>query len=227
MIGPTSTGTPWHSDAELVIFNQNLANEIGDLIASIRLSGEMLLGDLPKDIRNELQLVIVTESERMEEIIERAVYFTSLTKPRAEPLLLQELLDLARDSSGVPIPVIFDPQPDCLEDTITGDYPQSVRLFHELIRNAVDAGATSLRVVCHRSKDLTDSKCIEVLVIDDGEGCSTTDFDRLFVPFVSNRDGHAGLGLAIVRSIAELHGWSIELRDGDTSGTVAMLRMPA
>lgn len=58
---------------------------------------------------------------------------------------------------------------------------------------------------------------VELVVSDNGPGIPSTERERIFERFyraVGNESTGSGLGLSIVRSIAELHGGSVEIRNG-------------
>jgi len=60
---------------------------------------------------------------------------------------------------------------------------------------------------------------VVVSVRDDGPGVLDAIRDRIFDPFVTDREQGAGLGLAIVRKIAESHGGRVELmEEAETNG---------
>jgi len=60
---------------------------------------------------------------------------------------------------------------------------------------------------------------VVVSVCDDGPGVPAELRDRIFDPFVTDKAQGAGLGLAIVRKVAEAHGGRVELaRTGETDG---------
>ena len=69
-------------------------------------------------------------------------------------------------------------------------------------------------------------------VIDDGPGIPDQDKQRMLRPFTrmtghrSGREGHVGLGLAIVQDVARAHLGTLELLDGHPTGLVARLRLP-
>ena len=69
-------------------------------------------------------------------------------------------------------------------------------------------------------------------VADDGPGIPDQDKQRMLRPFTrmadhrSSRDGHVGLGLAIVQDVARAHLGSLELLDRQPCGLVARLRLP-
>jgi signal transduction histidine kinase len=55
-------------------------------------------------------------------------------------------------------------------------------------------------------------------VADDGPGIPESDRERVFETGYSTDSEGTGLGLSIVRNIAEVHGWSVAVTDGDGGG---------
>ena len=64
----------------------------------------------------------------------------------------------------------------------------------------------------------------EVVVADDGPGVPPADRERIFRRFVTTRPGGNGLGLATSRDIAQAHGGSLSLREGE--GATFVLTLP-
>ncbi len=94
--------------------------------------------------------------------------------------------------------------------SVEADRERLRALFENLFRNSVEHGADGEPV--H----------IEVgplpggfYVADDGKGIDPADAEQIFDHgFTTNEDG-TGLGLSIVRTIAEAHGWEVELAGGE------------
>ena len=86
------------------------------------------------------------------------------------------------------------------------------RALVNLLRNAVEAAKARIVI---RGEGAADGHA-RVAVEDDGPGVAPEVLPKLFVPFVSTKDGGTGLGLALVAKIAALH-----------RGTVAAERSPA
>jgi len=105
------------------------------------------------------------------------------------------------------------------------DPDQIEQAMINLLRNAVDAVADCARPeVVIRCSKTAGGHCIEVL--DNGPG--PPDSKNLFVPFFTTKPDGSGIGLLLVRRIAELHGGTFDLearRDG-TAGAVARLWLP-
>ena len=72
---------------------------------------------------------------------------------------------------------------------------------------------------------------VEVRVADTGAGIAPEHlprvFDRFYRADASRTSGGTGLGLAMVKSIVELHGGSVEIRSQVGAGTTVTLRFPA
>ena len=74
--------------------------------------------------------------------------------------------------------------------------------------------------------------CDDVVVEDEGPGISETDRQRVFEPFVrleSSRNeatGGTGLGLTLVKAIAEGHGGAVILESRPGGGLRARIHLP-
>jgi signal transduction histidine kinase len=100
------------------------------------------------------------------------------------------------------------------------------RATRNLIENAVAYGGKA-------AVKLTETSDIyEIVVEDEGPGIAEEDHVRVFDPFVrleSSRNaetGGSGLGLTLVKAIAEGHGGSVKLENREGGGLRARLRLP-
>jgi two-component system, NtrC family, nitrogen regulation sensor histidine kinase NtrY len=67
---------------------------------------------------------------------------------------------------------------------------------------------------------------LNVFVVDEGPGIEDT--ANLFVPFFTTKPHGSGIGLTLVRQIAEAHGGAFTLLNRDDArGCVARLTLPA
>lgn len=104
-------------------------------------------------------------------------------------------------------------------------------LLATMITNAI---SNALKFATNARVDVTLENHVAVLrVDDDGPGVDSSERERVFEPFVRASDalrrrvaGH-GLGLALVRHVAEMHGGSAALVDKPTPGARLELRLPA
>jgi len=112
-------------------------------------------------------------------------------------------------------------------EDISGDLDpdQIEQAMINLLRNAVDAVADCVQPeVMIRCTEEAGGLCIEV--IDNGPG--PPESKNLFVPFFTTKPNGSGIGLLLVRRIAELHGgtFDLEARGDGTGGAVATLWLP-
>ena len=68
---------------------------------------------------------------------------------------------------------------------------------------------------------------VVIEVRDSGPGVDPEIRDRIFEPFFSTKTSGSGLGLALVKKIAEDHGGGVALESGGREGTRAILWLPA
>lgn len=100
------------------------------------------------------------------------------------------------------------------------------RAVRNLIENAIAYGKRAN--VCLQQA----AEQYEIVVEDDGPGIPETERARVFEPFVrleasrSSETGGSGLGLTLVKAIAEGHGGAITLENREEGGLRARLRLP-
>jgi signal transduction histidine kinase len=109
------------------------------------------------------------------------------------------------------------------ELAVKADRDQIYRVFLNLARNSVEAGARRLRITAAR-----DGGTVLIDIADDGPGLPPRARDNLFRPFAgSARPGGSGLGLAIARELMRVHGGDLVLVASTGAGTTFRLTMPA
>jgi two-component system phosphate regulon sensor histidine kinase PhoR len=107
------------------------------------------------------------------------------------------------------------------------DPVQARRLIQNLIENALAhaAGATKISITTH-----TKPAGVILEVEDNGAGVAPSEISRLFDRFYrtdkSRRAGGSGLGLSIVRQVAELHGGSVAAKNTQPHGLRVTVTLP-
>jgi two-component system sensor histidine kinase PilS (NtrC family) len=215
----------------------SLAHEIKNPLASIRSATEQLARRHARrgavdDDETALFALTVREADRLSRLLSefldfartRAVAFTPVelaATARAAVALAEQHPDRA---AGVRV-VLEETEAD---STVAGDHDLLHRAVFNLVLNAVQAvgalGCVRVRVGAARDSALA-GEAVAVEVLDDGPGIAPSLRDRLFEPFVTNKVGGSGLGLAVVQRAAEAHR-GVVLVDTLPHGTCFTLLIP-
>jgi len=97
--------------------------------------------------------------------------------------------------------------------TLRADVARFTSLLENLFRNAVEHGGEDVTVSVGPLDDGAG-----FFVEDDGRGIPDGDRERVFEYGASGEHDGTGFGLAIVKSIADAHGWTVEAADGEDGG---------
>ena len=123
-------------------------------------------------------------------------------------MLLTDILHLYEaDDAGVPVRAELDPR--C--QPILGDAQQLRQVVHNLVQNGLDAVADRpdglVRVATESARSETgELRAVRLKVSDNGPGFGDKVLKRAFEPYVTTKTKGTGLGLAVVKKIADGHG---------------------
>ena len=105
------------------------------------------------------------------------------------------------------------------------DRKQIKQVFINLIYNALQAMPKGGRLSL-KTKFIADSRKIEIVFIDTGQGISSQDFNKIFEPFYTTKPGGTGVGLAVSYNIIKNHHGNIEVRSVPGQGTIFKVYLP-
>ena len=103
--------------------------------------------------------------------------------------------------------------PDLL---IYADEGQLMQVFNNLIKNAVQAGATVIRITADLNRD--DQTVIRV--INNGKAIPLRQIEDIFLPFYTTKPNGTGIGLSLSRQIMLRHNGDLRLEQSDSNLTV-------
>jgi signal transduction histidine kinase len=152
---------------------------------------------------------------------------------RMEPLRVG---DLVHQAAGAIRPVLgertlhTEVEGEAGDAWVSGDEARLAQVFGNLLGNAVKfTGKDGAITLAARLA----GDAVEFTVADDGAGMAPEELQRAFEPFFQARQaqdrsrGGLGLGLAIVRSLVEMHGGSVAAESaGPGRGTTLRVRLP-
>ncbi len=203
---------------------RRLAHEIKNPLTPIQLSAERLQHKLSSKLEGADQAMlgrsvdtIVNQVQAMKTLVNEFRDYARLPSAHLVPLdlngLVTEVLGLygAAQESGRLHAELAPSLP-----LIVGDHTQLRQVIHNLVQNALDAvteredGQVSLVTEVARTEQGA-PRVVRLHVLDNGPGFSEKVLKRAFEPYVTTKSKGTGLGLAVVKKIADEHGARIRI----------------
>lgn len=197
-----------------------LAHEIRNPLGSISGSVQLLKSSPGlTDEDRQLCVIVQREAARLNDLV---TDMTDLARPRKPGLAAVDAAELAREvvelstRSGRTVSDVDVVYSGLARAPVVADAAQLRQLIWNLVRNAVQASsagdAVRLRVERNARGEL------ELSVEDRGVGIAEEDRPRLFDAFFTTRSQGTGVGLAVVKRIADEHGFSIDVESAQGQG---------
>jgi len=196
------------------VISHELNNSLAP-IASLAHSGNELVQVAKYDQLAKVFATIAERAKHLEQFISGYARFAKLPAPRLESRSWRELIDRLRTQ---------------IKFEITGALPEAPGRFDpaqleqalvNLLRNAHESGST---IVTLGVTKLPSSVAIDVS--DRGTGMNEAVLSNALLPFYSTKRDGTGLGLALVREIAEAHGGRVALANRQGGGLTVTLTLP-
>lgn len=211
---------------------RQVAHEIKNPLTPMKLSVQHLekaWKDGTSDWEERLKKFTETMTEQIESLSAIASEFSDFAQmPVTQPerLDLNEILGnvkaLYQDTSKIRFEFRFDTQSP---HTIMADRKQLLRVFTNLINNAIQAIGNKEKGIISLDLETSDDK-YKIKISDSGSGISTELSDRIFQPNFTTKSGGMGLGLAIVKSIIQGLGGEISFISRVGTGTTFIIVFP-
>jgi nitrogen fixation/metabolism regulation signal transduction histidine kinase len=216
---------------------RRLAHEIKNPLTPIQLSAERLemkltgkLGEIDQKLLTKSVKTIVDQVDAMKRLVNEFRDYARLPAAQLMPVdlnaLVSDVMQLyAADSAGASaIDVELDPN----APRINGDEQQLRQVIHNLLQNAQDAQeGRAVGQVSIATEFSETSKRVRLIVRDHGSGFAEHILKRAFEPYVTTKPKGTGLGLAVVKKIADEHGARVDISnrvfDGQMQGAQVSL----
>lgn len=197
----------------------NASHELRSPLARLRMATEMFEQSPSDKLRGE----IIKNLAELDELVEEILIMSRLESHQSETFEDRvDLLPLLAEEGAIVSAVISG------EDAaVSGNAKLLRRLMRNLFQNAARHGKPPIEASVTR----TNGKIV-VNVHDNGDGIAEADRARIFEPFYrpagrSESAGGWGLGLALVKQIAEAHGATARYAGCEDGGASFVIEFPA
>lgn len=216
-------------------FTSDASHELRTPVSVILAQGEYLLDITKNEKERELAENIVSKAKQVTKLISRLILLARIDNNRQkfnkEKIDASLLVDIANeemkeiaDTKDIKVSV------NSADDTyLYADESLLLSAISNLLSNAIKYGKQSGNVDISVSKSMLG---VEIRVKDDGVGISRENHDKIWGRFYRVDDARNdeyesyGLGLAMVKSIVELHGGSIYVESELDKGTEFTMILP-
>ena len=219
-------------------FSANAAHELRTPLAVLQTNLEVFEKKQKPEMIEYIQLftMIKEQTARLSQLVGTLLDMTNLKSvPRTDQVSLEELvdevfcdLDPIAEKAGISIHFNDSSNQD-LHTDVTGSYVLLYSAVYNLVENAIKYnrphGSVSVSVKQENGQAM-------VLVTDTGIGISPENQKKIFDPFFrvdksrSRAMGGAGLGLALVDSIAKEHRGTVKVLESSSAGSTIVLMLP-
>ena len=234
-------------------FSANAAHELRTPLAVLQTNLEVFEKKQEPEMVEYRQLftMIKEQTARLSQLVGTLLDMTNLKSvPRTDHVSLEELvdevfcdLDPVAEKAGISIHFDDSSSQDLYTDVhtpdastlnnnilnITGSYVLLYRAVYNLVENAIKYNRPNGSVTVSVKEKNGQAM---ILVKDTGIGISPENQKKIFDPFFrvdksrSRAMGGAGLGLALVDSIAREHGGSVKVLESNEKGSIIALMLP-
>jgi signal transduction histidine kinase len=202
----------------------NASHELRSPLARLKMAVEMLEANPPEAQRSSLKHEIATDIAELDALVEEVLTASRLDAYTELPRDEVELLALLVEEGAR---VGAELAPDAATLTVRGNERLLRRALRNLLENArrYAGGEITLRLARNAAGRA------ELHVCDRGPGVPEALRERIFEPFFrlpghAEREGGVGLGLSLVRQIAERHGGSVRCQARDGGGSCFVIELP-
>ena len=208
---------------------RRLAHEIKNPLTPIQLSAERLemkltgkLGATEQALLTKSVKTIVDQVDAMKRLVNEFRDYARLPAAELKPVdlnaLIHEVLQLYASENET---VAIHTELDAKAPPIQGDAQQLRQVIHNLLQNAQDAheGKPEGRVTLKTEFSETSHR-VRLSVRDRGTGFPEHILKRAFEPYVTTKVKGTGLGLAVVKKIADEHSARVDISNRMEGGVV-------
>lgn len=199
------------------VLTHEIMNTVTPIASLSSALSQNLVGYDAEDVRSALG-TIASSSEGLISFVQSYRSLTHIAAPVRKAFYLKDLVNDSVTIAQTNWPSAQVSYHELSEDIILyADFGQISQVMNNLIKNAVQAGASEIDITA--SIDKRERTVINVA--NNGEPISETGKEQIFVPFYTTKgDSGTGVGLSLCRQIIRLNGGTINLTSSTAESTV-------
>ncbi len=198
-----------------------MTHEIMNTVAPIASLSDALLTEEGVDVKAGLE-TISASSKDLIRFVESYRSMTQAQPPLRKAVMVDELMDrvlLLNKAKIAEQGATLTYQANTPDLLIYADEGQIMMVFNNLIKNAVQAGATSIRITA----DLNSEDQTVIRVANNGKAIPLRQTEEIFIPFYTTKPNGTGIGLSLSKQIMVRHNGNLVLEQSDSNLTVFAL----
>ena len=198
-----------------------MTHEIMNTVAPIASLSDALLTEEGVDVKAGLE-TISASSKDLIRFVESYRSMTQAQPPVRKAVMVDELMDrvlLLNKAKVAEQGATLTYQANTPDLLIYADEGQIMQVFNNLIKNAVQAGATSIRITA----DLNSEDQTVIRVANNGKAIPLRQTEEIFIPFYTTKPNGTGIGLSLSKQIMVKHNGTLVLEQSDSNVTIFAL----
>ena len=198
-----------------------MTHEIMNTIAPIASLSDALSKDENLDVKEGLE-TISTSSKDLIRFVESYRSFTQVAQPLRKAVMVDEMMNHViqlnkAKAAEQGVTLTYSAQTNDL--LVFADEGQIMLVFNNLIKNAIQAGANSIRITA----DLNADDQTVIRVTNNGKPIPLRQIEEIFIPFYTTKPNGTGIGLSLSRQIMIKHHGDLRLEQSDDKMTIFVL----
>ena len=198
-----------------------MTHEIMNTVAPIASLSDALLTEEGVDVKAGLE-TISASSKDLIRFVESYRSMTQAQPPVRKAVMVDELMDrvlLLNKAKIAEQGATLTYQANTPDLLIYADEGQIMQVFNNLIKNAVQAGASTIRITA----DLNSEDQTIIRVANNGKAIPLRQTEEIFIPFYTTKPNGTGIGLSLSKQIMVKHNGTLVLEQSDSNLTVFAL----
>ncbi len=198
-----------------------MTHEIMNTVAPIASLSDALLTEEGVDVKAGLE-TISASSKDLIRFVESYRSMTQAQPPVRKAVMVDELMDrvlLLNKAKIAEQGATLTYQANTPDLLIYADEGQIMQVLNNLIKNAVQAGATSVRITA----DLNSEDQTVIRVANNGKAIPLRQTEEIFIPFYTTKPNGTGIGLSLSKQIMVKHNGTLVLEQSDSNVTIFAL----